>query len=142
MILRTGGRFTAFEQESIPVPTKNPSNLKAAIVFGVLYVAVLFVVAAARDHFSDSRLYLVAAISGLTDMDAITLSTTNLIKSGKLTLDTGCRMIIMSALSNILLKGCIAALLGSRALLDRISVAFALPIAGGMALVLFWPKTG
>jgi len=134
--------LTAFEQDSIPVPTKNPSNLKVAIVFGVLYVAVLFAVAAAREHFSDRGLYLVAALSGLTDMDAITLSTTNLIKSGKLTLDTGCRMILMSALSNILFKGCIAALLGSRALLKRISFAFAIPIAGGTALLFLWPKIG
>lgn len=55
--------LTAIEQDSISIPTTNPSNLKAAIVFGVLYVAVLFAVAAAKKHCSESGLYLVAALS-------------------------------------------------------------------------------
>ncbi|MCF8053109.1 MAG: MgtC/SapB family protein [Desulfobacterales bacterium] len=134
--------LTAIESDSISIPTKNPSNLKAAIVFGVLYVAVLFAVAAAKKHFSESGLYLVAALSGLTEMDAITLSATNLIKSGNLSMDTGCRMILVGALSNILFKGGIVALLGSKSLFKRISTAFALSIACGGALVIFWPKIG
>jgi uncharacterized membrane protein (DUF4010 family) len=52
-------------------------------------VVVLFAVAAAKEHFNDKGLYVVAALSGLTDIDAITLSATNLIKSGRLKLDTG-----------------------------------------------------
>jgi uncharacterized membrane protein (DUF4010 family) len=123
-------------------PEEDPSNLKAAIIFGVLYVGVLFAVAAAKEHLSYKGLYMVAALSGLTDMDAITLSATNLINSARLDLDTGCRMILVGALSNILFKGGIAALLGSRVLFKRISLSFGLSIAGGVLLVLFWPEIG
>ena len=49
----------------------------------LLYAVVLVAVAAARDHFGQGGLYAVAALSGLTDMDAIMLSTTQLIHSGR-----------------------------------------------------------
>jgi uncharacterized membrane protein (DUF4010 family) len=85
-----GGLYLIGRGESKAIPlNEDPSNLKAAIIFGILYVVVLFAVAAAKEHFNDKGLYVVAALSGLTDIDAITLSATNLIKSGRLKLDTG-----------------------------------------------------
>jgi len=129
------------EKRAFPLD-KNPSNLKTAMVFGALYVVVLFAVAAAKEHFSDKGLYVVAALSGLTDMDAITLSVTHLINSDRLNMDTGCRMILLGALSNLVFKGGIVALLGPRELLKRISLAFGLSIAGGGLLLVLWPRIG
>lgn len=120
----------------------DPSNLKAAVIFGVLYVVVLLAVAVAKEHYSSKGLYAVAALSGLTDVDAITLSATNLIQSGRLDMNTGCRMILVGALSNMVFKCGIAAFLGPRPLLKRVSMAFGLSITGGAALLFFWPKIG
>jgi uncharacterized membrane protein (DUF4010 family) len=133
--------FTRDEGASIP-DGSDPSDLKAAIVFGLLYALILFAVAAAKAHFGDRGLYIVAALSGLTDMDAITLSTAQLIKSDRLGLDTGWRMILIGALSNLFLKGMAVALLGDRGLLKRIAVVFGASLAGGVLLLLFWPKLG
>ena len=59
-----------------PMPEqKNPTQMKSALVFGAMYVAVLFALAAARQFIGGGGLYLVAGLSGLTEMDAITLST-------------------------------------------------------------------
>lgn len=136
------GLLLSGQSEKTVIPVKNPSNLRTAIIFGVLYVAVLFAVAAAKEHFSDEGLYVVAALSGLTEMDPLTLSATKLIDSGRLGVDTGCRMILVGALSNLLFKGCIVAIVGSRALCKRISVAFGLSIAGGLLLLFLWPPIG
>ncbi|MFO7985326.1 MAG: DUF4010 domain-containing protein, partial [Desulfatiglandaceae bacterium] len=133
---------TGLHQKRVLLPDEDPSNLKAAVIFGVLYVAVLFAVAVAKEHFSDKGLYLVAGLSGLTDMDAITLSVINLINSERLNLDTGCRMILVGALSNLVFKGAIVGVLGSRSLFKKILFSFSLSIAAGILLLLLWPKIG
>ena len=118
----------------------DPSDLKAALAFGVLYGVVLFAVAAVREqHLGDEALYAVAALSGLTDMDAITLSTVQLIKADRLTVDTGWRMILVGAMSNLMFKACAVAVLGNRQLFGRIFLVFAISMAGGAALLVYWP---
>ena len=102
----------------------NPAELKAASVFGALYAAVLLAVAFARDRFGTAGLYIVAAISGLTDVDAITLSTSRLVDGGRARPDTGWRAILLASLSNLVFKAGIVAVLGSRALLGRMAVLF------------------
>ena len=58
--------FRLMSRELAERPDREPpSNLRAAIVFGLLYGAVLFAVAAAKERFGDAGLYAVAALSGL-----------------------------------------------------------------------------
>jgi uncharacterized membrane protein (DUF4010 family) len=116
-----------------------PSELKTALVFGALYALVLLAVAAARQHFGDRGLFVVAALSGLTDVDAITLSTAQMISAERLTVDTGWRMILLGTLSNMVFKGLMVASLGHRQLLWRIALAFGVAFAGGVAILLYWP---
>jgi uncharacterized membrane protein (DUF4010 family) len=61
-------------------PQENPSELRPAVVFALLYALILLAVAWAKDRLGGHGLYVVAAISGLTDMDAITLSTAQLVE--------------------------------------------------------------
>src|SRR6185436_3961935 len=73
---------------------ENPTELKGALVFALIYAAVLFAVAAARDRFGAQGLYGVTILSGLTDMDAITLSVTQLAQSGEVSPATAWRLLI------------------------------------------------
>jgi uncharacterized membrane protein (DUF4010 family) len=130
--------FSNSDSESVPME-EDPSELKAAIVFGVLYAAVLFAVAAVKEHFGNEALYAVAALSGLTDMDAITLSTAQMINKDRLDVDTGWRMILIGALSNLVFKAGAVAVLGHRNLLIRVSIAFGIALLGGILLLIFWP---
>lgn len=118
---------------------EDPSDLKSALLFGILYAVVLFAVAVAEEHFGDEALYGVAALSGLTDMDAITLSTAQMIKAERLAIDTGWRMILVGAMSNLFFKACAAAFLGNRQLLTRIVFVFGIAFVGGVLLLTFWP---
>jgi uncharacterized membrane protein (DUF4010 family) len=126
------------EAEQLPVD-EDPSQLKAAIVFGLFYASVLFAVAAAKEHFDSRALYAVAALSGLTDMDAITLSTAQLIKRQELSVDTGWRMILVGAMSNLIFKCAAVAVLGHRKLLLRVSTAFGVSLFVGVLLLVLWP---
>ncbi|KAA5540737.1 MgtC/SapB family protein [Roseiconus nitratireducens] len=130
--------ITRNKNREIPLP-EDPADLKAAILFGILYAAVLFAVAIVKEHFGDRTLYGVAALSGLTDMDAITLSTARMIKADRLDVDTGWRMILVGGMSNLVFKGFAVAFLGSRQLLRRIAVLFGLSFLGGVLVLIFWP---
>jgi uncharacterized membrane protein (DUF4010 family) len=118
---------------------EDPADLKSAVIFGIFYGVVLFAVAAVKENFGERALYAVAALSGLTDMDAITLSTAQLIRAGHLEIETGWRMIMVGAMSNLIFKACAVGLLGSPRLLKRVLLIFGISLAGGVALLLLWP---
>jgi uncharacterized membrane protein (DUF4010 family) len=118
---------------------RDPSELKAALVFGVLYGVVIFAVAAAKEHLGDAGLYAVAAVSGLTDVDAITLSVANLAETGSVETRTAWRAVLIAALSNLVFKGALAAALGGAPLLRRVGPLFACSLAAGVAILVAWP---
>jgi uncharacterized membrane protein (DUF4010 family) len=115
----------------------NPTELKSAIVFAALFAVVLLAVAAAKDLFGDRGLYPVAILSGLTDMDAITLSSAEMARDGRVDTLTAARLIIMASLANMVFKAGMVAALGSRALFLRIAIVFSGALIGG-GLLLWW----
>jgi uncharacterized membrane protein (DUF4010 family) len=117
----------------------NPAELSTALVFGVLYAVVIFAIAAAKEHFGASGLYVVAVMSGLTDMDAVTLSTAQLVEQGRLTPDTGWRTILVAAMSNLVFKTVMAALLGGRHLFKWVALLFGAALMAGLLILLLWP---
>jgi uncharacterized membrane protein (DUF4010 family) len=130
-------RLSARDQQ-VPEP-KNPSELKGALVFAGLYAIILLAVAAARARLGSGGLYAVAVISGLTDVDAITLSTSNLVRAGNLEPHVGWRVIAIAALANLGFKAGAVALLGHRALLARIALGYGAVMVAGVCLLLLWP---
>ena len=116
----------------------NPSELKTALVFAALYAAVLLAVAAAREHFGAGGMFVVATLSGLTDMDAITLSTSQLVHAGRLDAGTGWRLILVASMSNLLFKLGTAGVLGGVALVRRLAPLFGTALAAGLALLWLW----
>jgi uncharacterized membrane protein (DUF4010 family) len=126
-----GGSATLPEQT-------NPTELKTALVFMLIFAAVLVAVAAARDHLGNRGLYAVAILSGTTDMDAITLSTTQLAGAGTMPAQIAWRLILVASLANIVFKTGVVAMLGSRQLLLRIGIAFAVAAAAAGTLLALW----
>lgn len=116
-----------------------PSDMRAAVAFGALYAVVLLAVAVARQHFGLEGLYPVAALSGLTDVDAITLSTVQLIHTGRLEPELGWRLILIGALANLVFKGAAAVALGNPKLRPSLLTLFGAALAGGVTLLLVWP---
>ncbi len=115
---------------------KNPTQLKSAIIFGAMYALVLLALAVAQYYWKSRGLYAVAFFSGLTEMDAVTLSTARLSLSDPTVLADGWRMIVLAAMANSISKATIAGLLGGWNLFVRISVLFAVPMIGGVVLLM------
>ncbi len=117
---------------------KNPAELKSALVFGGLYALVLLAVAFSKEQLGDAGLYAVALISGLTDMDAITLSSAQLAARGQLDASTAWRAILIAALANFVFKFLIVAGVRSPGLTRRVAAGFGLIALAGAALLVLW----
>lgn len=116
-----------------------PSELGTAIVFGLLYAAVLLGVAAAKANFGNAGMFVVAGLSGLTDMDAITLSTAQLVRSNELNPYTGWRLILIGAMANLVFKAGVVMVLGQARLRARVGLAFAAAMVAGAGILFLWP---
>lgn len=126
-------------RETQPPNHGNPAQLKPAIIFAALYAVILFVVAAAKEHLGNQALYGVAMISGLTDVDAITLSTARLFQDGRVEGTTAWRVIMIATMSNLVFKASAVAVLGSRQLFLYTAVLFGIAFVGGAAILTFCP---
>ncbi|HET7747387.1 MAG TPA: MgtC/SapB family protein [Vicinamibacteria bacterium] len=124
------------------VEGQQPADLKTAFTFAVMYVVVLFAVAYAKDRAGAQGLYLVSVLSGLTDVDAITLSVARLAGSGQIEAGQGWRLIVVALLSNLVFKGAMAAVLGDARLRRVIAVVFGVQLLAGAAVLAFWPQRG
>jgi uncharacterized membrane protein (DUF4010 family) len=111
----------------------NPFELKSAVLFGLIYSVVVLVATVARATFGDVALYGTAALAGLTDVDAVTLSTAHLAREG-LGLNVAAGVILTACLANTLVKLAIAFANGGRPVGLRVARPFG-AMAGAGALV-------
>jgi uncharacterized membrane protein (DUF4010 family) len=125
------------EGEATPDP-KNPAQLKTALVFAGLYALILVLIVYAKRYFGTEGLYVVSILSGLTDVDAITLSMANTIKNEGISPQEGWRYILVAALSNLSFKGGMVVALGHAKLRKSVLPAFLLTLIAGILVVIFW----
>lgn len=138
LTLLPGAMFwLGIRHQSKPMPKQgNPTEIRAALLFASLYAAVLLGLTAAKSYWGNEAMFLVAIISGLTDMDAITLSTSRLVAADRLDMHTGWRLIVTATIANLVFKTFIVGLLGNRQLLKHVIMLFSIPAVGGILLVL------
>jgi len=112
----------------------NPLNLKIAIKFALLYALIgLLVKVLTSQHLLQSGLLPLSFISGLTDMDAISLSMAGSHSSGSVPLRLAGQAIIVAAVANSVVKAGIAVCLGSPTLRREVSIVLGLTAAAGIA---------
>jgi uncharacterized membrane protein (DUF4010 family) len=119
------------------VELKNPFSLRSAVEFGLLFALVLLVVALVRERFPGHGYYVVAALAGLTDVDAITLSMAQLARDGGTDAATAAGAMVTAALANTFVKCGIIVALASGALRRPVAIVTALlAVAGILPLLL------
>ncbi|WP_227519768.1 MgtC/SapB family protein [Mangrovitalea sediminis] len=118
---------------------QNPLDLKAALTFGVLLLVVMLAGNWLRDWLGSAGVYLLAASSGISDVDAITLSLGRMTGQG-LDLHTAVVGIIIAASVNSLVKATLAATVGQMALARRVTIPLVLAIIGGLAVAWLVPS--
>lgn len=113
------------------VAVKDPFRIVPALKFGAFFAFVLLTSKLASTYFGDAGAYAAAIISGLADVDAISLSMATLAKS---TLDPAiaATAITLATITNTLVKISIAYILGNREFGNRIATIFVPMIVIGL----------
>lgn len=126
-----------------PPEQKNPTELRPAVLFAALYAGVLMALSAAKTYLGGQGLYGIAVLSGLTDMDAITLSTAHMVRlgadAGGISAGDGWRLIVVASLANLVFKWLMAAAAGCDVLRRQLALLFAVPFAAGCLVLVLWP---
>lgn len=131
-----GWRKLRQQSEVLMPEVSNPTELRTAVGFGLLYAAVLFLAAWLSAIAGNSGLYAVALVSGLTDVDAITLSSLRLFGLGKLQAAEAVAAIAFGVMSNIGFKLGLVFFIGGPLLARRCAVGLLATAAGiGLALL-------
>jgi len=115
---------------------RNPLSLRIALQFGALYAIVVLIVKIAATWFGGAGLLVASFISGLTDLDAIALSLSNLLRDGQVPAVLAMQGIVLGAVANSLLKATLAASLGDRVLRRNTILVLGSTAAIGVGAVL------
>ena len=111
---------------------RNPFEIGPALRFALLLTAILFLVEAGRRYLGDAGVYAIATLSGLTDVDAITLSLSNA-ALGDLDARTASIGIGLAVTSNSLVKASLIILIGGKDLAIRcVPIMLGGLLAGGL----------
>ncbi|MCI0357801.1 MAG: MgtC/SapB family protein [Planctomycetaceae bacterium] len=133
------------------VPLKNPFSLTSAIKFALVFAAVLLAVKLVQTYWPGRGYYAVAALAGLTNVDAITLSMAEFAKAqpeegqqanSATWASIAATSITIAAIANTLVKTGLVLFLGSWALSWRVLIATSLIITSGAAAILIGQFVG
>jgi uncharacterized membrane protein (DUF4010 family) len=120
--------------EAVIMPKiENPTEIKTALSFGTLYAIVLLAAAWFSDVAGQGGLYLLALVSGLTDVDAISLSSLRLFQQGKLLGGQAVTAIAIAYLANLGFKLGLLSFIGGSELARRAAVGMATAALGIVA---------
>lgn len=122
------------------VELANPLRITAAVTFGLAFALVLVVVRVASEFLGNAGVYLASALAGLVDVDAITLSASELAASGQLQAEVAAGSIVLASLVNTAVKAATASTLGTpqlrRVILQVFGIMLAVGLATGLSVIL------
>ena len=113
--------------------TPNPAELRTALGFGLFYVIVLLGAAWMQDLAGNRGLYAVALVSGLTDVDAITLSSLRLFNLGQLGEHQAVTSIAIAFMANLAFKFGVVIFIGGKHLAKHVATGFGAIALGVLA---------
>jgi uncharacterized membrane protein (DUF4010 family) len=119
--------------DSAGITLNNPVTLTSALQFAALYAAVIFVSKVLIDQVSEAALSVVGAVSGINDVDAITLAMADEVARRGLDPTFAAQAVLAAVVVNTLVKAGMAVVLGSKSL-GR-AVAFTLGPAAALGSV-------
>jgi uncharacterized membrane protein (DUF4010 family) len=119
------------------VTVGNPFELRPAVYFAAMIAAISIASAYAGEKFGAAGAYAVGAISGLADVDAMTLSGARQAAAGSLDAAVAAGAILLAVGVNIIVKAAMAATVAGRRTGVVVAAAFAAIIAAGVAAYYF-----
>lgn len=128
---RSGG------EKSDDVPLRNPFSIMPAVQFGLIFAVIVFMARVTDVLAGDGGIYAVSVLTGMSDVDPITLTMSQISLDDPGKLDQAGVAITLAAFSNTVMKAGMAFFLGSGPFRKIVMVGFAVTLlAGVLALVI------
>ncbi len=128
--------FWRAHTEGVPeVDLENPFRVLPALLFGAFFGVILLVSEQASVAYGEQGIYVTALVSGLADVDAITLSLSRLAAQGAIPESTATTGIVLGAVSNSMVKVAIAWALGTRRVGVLVGIVVGVAAAIGVGIV-------
>jgi uncharacterized membrane protein (DUF4010 family) len=105
---RTGRKIADVTDNSSASALKNPLDLSVAIRFGVLLSLIMLLSKGLQQYFGDAGLYVLSVLSGIADVDAISLSFARMHFNEEVLLNTTITGIVLASATNSIVKGALA----------------------------------
>ncbi len=122
---------------SAPTPVADPFELWTAIKFALFLAAVVLFSVLMRRWFGDAGVYAVAAVSGVADVDAITVSISRMTGAATMTPASAAVAVCIAAIVNTLIKAGITVVVGGRAIgRPVVAVVVAMSVATSILLAI------
>lgn len=118
------------------IELKNPFELKSALLFGLIFAAMIFLSKAAQIYLGNTGIYAASILGGLTSVDAIIVSLIQL-TNHKLTADVITIAIIIVIISNSVVKAGISLIWGTKELSRRVIKGLGIISLAAAAYLLF-----
>lgn len=138
-LTRSGSRRAASDT-GVQWQPRNPLELRTALGFGLFLVAMIFFSHAASNWIGARGLYLLGALSGLVDVDAITLSLATMWTRGGTSKEVAVAAIAIAAAVNTLVKPILVAAISGPQMGWRVGGALVVALIGGAGV--FWLGQG
>lgn len=110
----------------------NPLELKSAVIFGALLVAVLLLGELMQELFGDAGIYALALVSGIADVDPINLTLSRM-SLGETQATVAVTGIVLASCSNSLVKSLMAVFIAGKTMLVNVLGTLALAVVCGLA---------
>jgi uncharacterized membrane protein (DUF4010 family) len=127
--------WRAENREGVEVEMTNPFRLRPALFFGALFAGVLLISEYANDFFGAQGIYATAFLSGLADVDAMTLTLSKLAAEGTVSSEVATTGIVIAAVANTLVKAGLTWVLGTRRLAKRVTAVLGVAALSGLVVV-------
>lgn len=115
-------------------------DLPTALGFGLVLGVVAVAARAARDALGTTGIYAVAFASGLADVDAILVSSVQMLAQGELSGAATAVAILLAAAANMLTKAGLAWCIAGRAVGARVAAGYLFIAAAGVAAAVMQPR--
>lgn len=114
---------------------ENPLKLLSAIKFGIFYVVIVMLIKTAEHYLGDHGIFLASFISGLADVDPLTISMAKL-GGTSVAINTAVVAILIAALSNTLVKYGFTVFLGGPGLKKYTTMGFGAMLITAIAYII------
>jgi len=106
------------------IKVESPLSIKPALKFSIFYVAILLLIKASELYLGNKGIYITTFVSSLADIDAISISLSQLSSAGEITQSIAVRAITMGVIVNTFIKILYIHMFGSRELTKRMLTVF------------------